>query len=201
MRGPSWHPQIFGCFLLVQCQSWVADLFWWLAKLRAYVNDYWSIPASTCRETGAKARAAMHPCLSTTDFCPKLKIQFSFMELQILRLIKFSSCRQSFACFPPLVIHGVEKQSPSSLLSLVHSSSSPSFSCWRRRFQNERHVKRGKKKSVRKMTGGCQNNSPAIIFVQRSFNMVTEMHIQYSWDRSQELLRWVSCASWWLTGL
>lgn len=32
------------------------------------------------------------------------------------------------------------------------------------------------------MTGQCQNNSPAVIFVQRSFNMVTEMHIQYSLD-------------------
>ncbi len=35
----------------LQCQCCV-DLFWWLAKLRAYVNDNWSIPASTCRETG-----------------------------------------------------------------------------------------------------------------------------------------------------
>lgn len=36
--------------------------------------------------------------------------------------------------------------------------------------------------AVTKMTGQCQNNSLLVIFVQRSFNMVPEMHIQYSLD-------------------
>lgn len=39
-----------------QCQCRVVDLFWWLAKLRAYVNENWSIPASICRETGPGLR-------------------------------------------------------------------------------------------------------------------------------------------------
>lgn len=101
------------------------------------------------------------------------------MELQILWLIKISSCCQFFHLLSPLVIHGVEKQSPSSLLSLAHSSSFRSFMLTER-LENERDVK--KRGNVPEMTGQCQNNSPAVIFVQRSFNMVTEMHIQYSLD-------------------
>lgn len=97
------------------------------------------------------------------------------MELEILRLIKFLSCRQSFALLFPLVIHGVEKAGVHPPYCLIRSSSS----CSRK---YERDVKKGgeKKKTVTKMTGRCQNNSPAVIFVQRGFNMVTEMHIQYS---------------------
>ena len=148
-----------------------------------------------------KLDLAMHSCLSTTDICPKLKIQYSFMELQILRLIKFSSCRQSFASFPHWWFMGWKSRVHLPYcLSFAHPPA-PAF-LLEYRFQNEKDVKKKREKiTVRIMIGQCQNNSPAVIFLQRSFNMVTEMHIQYSWDRSQELLRWVSCASWWLTGL
>lgn len=146
------------------------------------------------------ARTAMHSCLSTADFFPKLKIQYSFMELQILRLIKFSSCCQSFTSFPHWWFMGWKSRVHLPYCLSFAYPPPPAF-LLEDRFQNERDVKKKKKITVRQMTGRCQNNSPAVIFVQRSFNMVTEMHIQYSWDRSQELLRWVSCASWWLTAL
>lgn len=144
----------------------------------------------------------MRSCLPTTDLCPELKIQYSFMELQILWLIQSPSV---FHLLSPLVIHVVEKQSPSFLLSLslsyIRSSSYPSFLCSRTDSRMKEMSKRKERTTVWKMTGRCQNNSPAVIFEQRSFNMVTAMRIQYSWDRSQELLRWVSCARCWLTGL
>lgn len=95
-------------FSAPQCRRCVVDLFWRLVKLRAYVNDNWSIPASTRRESGLRLEPRCIAVYQTADFSSKLKIQYLFMGLQILRLIKFSSRRHSFT--PPLVIHGLEKQ-------------------------------------------------------------------------------------------
>lgn len=136
----------FWLLFTLQCQCCVVDLFWWLAKLRAYVNDYWSIPASTCRETGSSARAAMHSCRSTTDLFPKLKIQYSFMELQILRLIKFSSCRQSFTSFSHWWFMGWKSRVHLPYCLSFAYPPPPAF-LLEDRFQNERDVKKKKKKS------------------------------------------------------
>lgn len=194
-------------FSAPQCRRCVVDLFWRLVKLRAYVNDNWSIPASTRRESGLRLEPRCIAVYQTADFSSKLKIQYLFMGLQILRLIKFSSRRHSFT--PPTgdLWVGKARVHLPYCPSFSRSSSSPSFLARGEISRMKEMSKRkGKKKTekettVRNMTGRCQNNSPVVIFVQRSFNMVTEMHMQYSWDRSQELLGWVSCARWWLTGL
>ena len=141
----------------------------------------------------------MHCCLSNRGLllqienpilvhgAPDIAINYIFVTPSFFRLPPH----------PPLVIHGLGKQESIFLtvpLFPAHPPPPPAFLLEERfpewkRCQKEKGKKKKEEKetTVRNMTGRCQNNSPVVIFVQRSFNMVTEMHMQYSWDRSQEL--------------
>lgn len=154
---------VFFCLAKAQSPSsklhcCVADLFWWLSKVEGIYN--W-LPIDTCclsKRNWAPAWAATPSCLSTTDCCFKLKIQYSFMELQILRLIKFSSCRQSLTSLPA----GDSWCGKAESIFLTVSYSLTSFNhpppafLLEERFQNERDVKEKsqlKKKKKKKKNG------------------------------------------------
>lgn len=82
------------------CQHCEVDLFWLLAKGKGICK--WLL-LDTCqylKGNRASSWAAVHSCPSATDFCPTLKIQYSFMKLPIQSLIKFLSCRQTIVSFP-----------------------------------------------------------------------------------------------------
>lgn len=82
------------------CQHCEVDLFWLLAKGKGICK--WLL-LDTCqylKGNRASSWAAVHSCPSATDFCPTLKIQYSFMKLPIQSLIKFLSCRQTIVFFP-----------------------------------------------------------------------------------------------------